>query len=411
MKNNKLIKGFLEILKLCALGLMIGALGGLVGAVFFHMLSLVTCVREANTWLVFLSPVAGIATVALYRISRMSDYGGTNEIIRCLEKKSPIRAIAAPLIFVSTIITHLFGGSAGREGAAIQLGGAGASAISDVLKLRDDERSVFIMSGMSAVFAGVFGTPLTAAFFVLEFKSGKKLFSLAALPCFISSVIAGKISSLMGVAEETVHLNADTSLTFITVVKILALCVGLALLGMIMCFVFHKSEHLAKRFISNPFIRIVSGSAVIIALTLAVGDMRYNGAGMHMALEAVDGKADWFDFALKMLFTAITLAAGFKGGEIVPTFCIGATFGCILGNALGLDAGFAAVLGLVGLFACVTNSLLGAIFLGVELFGISALPYFILVCVVIWPLSTNKGLFHNRFFKSPIFKRINTCSI
>lgn len=408
MKNTKFTKTlFFEGAKLCALGLLIGIIGGAVGAVFAHLLTFVAHVRESTPWIILLLPVGGIVTVALYRVTKMSDHGGTNEVIRCLCEKKPIRPLAAPLIFVCTAITHLLGGSAGREGAAIQLGGAGASALSDALKLKDNSRSVFVMSGMSAVFAGVFGTPLTAAFFVLEFKNTKKVVSLAVLPCLISSFVAGKLSSLMGVADETAHIANVMPLSFITVIKILALCVGISVVGFVMCFIFYNIKDLAKRFVSNSFVRIAVGSVVIIALTALVGDMRYNGPGMHMALGAVEGHADWFDFALKILFTAVTIAAGLKGGEIVPTFCIGATFGFVFGSVLGLDAGFAAALGLVGLFCCVTNSLFSAIFLGVELFGASALPYFIIIGIVMWLLSTNKGLFSNRLFKSPIFAKFN----
>ena len=403
MKSNVFNKNFISAIKLCLLGVLIGVLGGAVGAAFAHLLSLVAHTRESFPWLILLLPLGGVVTVALYRALRMSDHGGTNEVIRGVEKNGPIRALAAPLIFVCTAITHLLGGSAGREGAAIQLGGAGASALSDVLRLKDNERLVFIMCGMSAVFAGVFGTPLTAAVFILEFRSDKKKFFLSVLPCFISALIAGKLSKLLGVAEETAHISNVAPFELMTILKIIALAVGVSLLGFVMCFVFHKAEKLSKNLISNHFIRIIIGAVVIIGLTALVGDMRYNGSGMEMALGAVEGRADWFDFIMKLAFTAITLAAGFKGGEIVPTFCIGATFGCFIGGALGLDVGFAAALGLVGLFSCVTNSLIASVFLGVELFGISALPYFILICLIIWPLSTNNGLFHNRFFKSPIF--------
>ena len=165
-----------------------------------------------------------------------------------------------------------------------------------------------------------------------------------------------------------------------------------------MCFFFHKSELWVKKLISNPLLRSVLGAAVIVALTVIVGDMRYNGSGMSIAIEAVKGNSYWFDFILKIIFTAITLAAGFKGGEIVPTFCIGATFGCVLGSVLELDVGFSAALGLVGLFCCTTNSLINAILLGIEMFGFAALPYYLLICLIIWPLSVKKGLFYNRFF-------------
>lgn len=399
MENVTFKKAFLSGAKLCALGLLIGTLGGLVGALFSHLLSFVTVTREAIPWLLLLLPLGGVATVFLYRAFHMSDYGGTNEIIKGLVNKVPIKPIAAPLIFVSTAITHLFGGSAGREGAAIQLGGAGASALSNVLRLKDTERTVFIMSGMSAVFAGVFGTPLTAVFFILEFKSTKKDLSLAFLPCILSAVIAQNVSSLMGVVGETASLSNVPAFSFLSVAKIVVLAIALSLLGKTMCFIFHKAESFAKKIISSAFLRTVLGSVIVVGLTAIVGDMRYNGSGMSMAMSAVEGTADWFDFILKIVFTALTLAAGFKGGEIVPSFCIGATFGCVLGNILGLDAGFCAALGLVGLFCCAANSPASAVFLGIELFGVSNLPYYLLISFILWPLSVGHGLFDNRLFK------------
>lgn len=405
MKNITFKRIFFGLLKRCILGVLIGTLGGLVGACFAHLLSFVTRLREAGPWLILLLPVGGIATVLLYRVFGMHNFGGTNEIIHCLEDKRPIRVIAAPLIFISTAITHLLGGSAGREGAALQLGGAGASALSNILRLKENDRTIVVLSGMSAVFSGVFGTPLTAAFFVLEFTLATKVVSLAILPCFISAVISEKVSFLMGVAGETFHLSNITTFTFNSIAKIIVLSIGLSVLGRVMCFFFNKSELWAKKLISNPLLRSVIGAVVIIMLTIIVGDMRYNGSGMSMAIGAVKGNANWFDFILKIVFTAITLAAGFKGGEIVPTFCVGATFGCVFGSILGLDPGFSAALGLIGLFCCATNSPISAIFLGIEMFGFTTLPYYLLICLILWPLSVNKGLFENRFFKSPLFSK------
>ena len=177
------------------------------------------------------------------------------------------------------------------------------------------------------------------------------------------------------------------------------LAVLLSLLGIGMCWVFHKAEHLAKGKISNSWVRIALGGALITVMTLLVGDHRYNGAGMDMALGAVAGEADWQDFLLKLLFTAVTLAAGFKGGEIVPTFCIGATFGCVVGAWLGLDPGMAAALGLVGLFCCATNSPLASIVLSIEMFGGSNLYLFALVCVICFVLSGNSGLYASQIIE------------
>ncbi len=405
-ENMAFKKIFFGILKWCALGVLIGTLGGSIGACFAHLLSFVTGLRQAAPWLVLLLPIGSIATVLLHQVFGMNNYGGTNEIILCLANKKPIRTIAAPLIFVSSAITHLFGGSAGREGAALQLGGAGAAVLCRVLRLKEKDRTIVIMSGMSAVFAGLFGTPLTAAFFVLEFNASRKVIGSAILPCFISSIVATKISSALAVAAEAVHLSGINTFTFSTLAKIIVLSLGLSILGRLMCLAFHKTDHLMKRLVSNDFLRTALAASVIVVLTAIVGDMRYNGSGMSMALTAIEGNADCFDFILKIVFTAVTLAAGLKGGEIVPTFCVGATFGCVFGGVLGLDPGFTAALGLVGLFCCTTNSPVSAVFLGIEMFGFRALPYFIVVCIILWLLSANNGLFENRFFKSPIFSKI-----
>lgn len=406
MKSTDFRKMLVLALKLCILGLLMGALGGLLGAAFSHTLSFANSLRKSFPFIVVFLPLGGIATVLLYRVLGMREYGGTNKIIQCLKSGNEIKPDAAPLIFVSTAITHLFGGSAGKEGAAIQLGGAFASALSKVFHLKDDERTVFVMSGMSAVFAGVFGTPLTAAVFILEFKSLRKILFLAILPCLISAIVAKNVSSLLGVSAETMHINGSISFSVSTALKIFALAVSISLLGMFMCFVFNKVKIWAKKLITGAILRIIVGAVIIIALTALIGDMRYNGSGMDMAIKAVEGEAHWFDFAVKILFTAITLAAGFKGGEIVPTFCIGATFGCFIGGVIGLDYGIAAAIGLIGLFCCATNSLLSAVLLGVELFGFSLLPYFMIVCIILWLLPDNKCLFENRFFKSPIFVKL-----
>ena len=177
------------------------------------------------------------------------------------------------------------------------------------------------------------------------------------------------------------------------------LAVLVALLGIAMCWVFHNAELLAKHRLPNPWVRIALGGALITVMTLIAGDQRFNGAGMDMALQAVGGEADWYSFLVKMLFTAVTLAAGFKGGEIVPTFCIGATFGCVAGGLLGLEPGMAAAVGLVGLFCCVTNSPFASIMLSIEMFGGANLYLFAFMCVICFVLSGNSGLYASQIIQ------------
>ncbi len=378
---------------------IIGIVGGLLGAVFHHVLHFVTHVRGEHTWLIFLLPVGGLLTVAIYRLFHMQANKGTNEIIEATLDGHPVSPMVAPSIFLATSITHLFGGSAGREGAALQLGGSMASALAKWFDLKEDNRKVLVMAGMSAVFAGLFGTPLTAALFCMEFESVGTMLSPALLPCFLAAFIASRVSGLLGVHAETYILTEAFQLTLMNCWQYLILAVLVSLLGIAMCWVFHQAEHFAAHHLPNPFIRIAVGGVIVTAMTLLVGDHRFNGASMDLALKAVGGEADWYSFLLKMLFTAVTLSAGFRGGEIVPTFCIGATFGCVLGGLLGLDAGMAAALGLVGLFCCATNSPFASIMLSIEMFGGTNLYLFAFISVICFVLSGNSSLYSSQIIQ------------
>ena len=380
-------------LRWALLGSLLGCLGGLVGAGFHHTLHFVTHVRGENRWLILLLPVGGLLTVGLYKLLRLQTNRGTNEIIDAALHGKRLSLLIAPGIFLATSITHLLGGSAGREGAALQLGGTMGSALGRLLHLQTKDNKVLIMSGMSAVFAGLFGTPLTACLFTMVFESVGTIFSPALLPCYLAAYTASRIAGCFGVHAEGMLLDQVDVLQLPQLWKLAVLAVAVSLLGILMCRLFHEGEHLARKFLPNAWIRIVVGALLIVGMTLLVGDHRFNGAGMDLALQAVAGEADWYSFLLKLLFTAVTLAAGFKGGEIVPTFCIGATFGCVLGGLLGMDAAMAAALGLVGLFCCATNSPLASIMLSIEMFGSANVYAFAMVCVICCVLSGRSSLF------------------
>ena len=386
VKNNPFVKWVF-------LGVLMGVIGGLMGAFFHHSLHFVTHIRQHNGWLIWLLPLGGVLSIAVYRVLKLTKNRGTNEIIEAVLNGESLNPKIAPAIFLAANITHLFGGSAGREGAALQLGGSTASMLGNLFKLKDENRTVLIMCGMSAVFAGLFGTPITATLFCMEFESVGSIFSPALLPCYLSALTASRVSAALGVHAEGYLIETVAALTLGNVWKYALLAVLVAMLGIVMCTTFHKAEHLAAHKIQNPWLRIVLGGAVIACLTSVVGDQRYNGAGMDMALAAVAGKADWFDFIMKLVFTAVTLAAGFKGGEIVPTFCIGATFGCVVGGLLGLDPGIAAALALVGLFCCATNAPLASIFLSIEMFGGANIHLFAFTCVICFVLAIRVGLY------------------
>ena len=393
---ERIVKSFLQW-TVC--GILMGIIGGLIGSGFHHALHFVTHLRSEHNWLIFLLPLGGLLSVAIYRVFKLKKNRGTNEIIDAVLNGEKLNPLIAPVIFLATATTHLFGGSAGREGAALQLGGSTASLIADAFRLSKENRTILIMSGMSAVFAGLFGTPLTAALFCMEFESVGTLFSPALLPCYLSAFTASRVSAMLGVHAEGYLLDTAAVLTVGNGWKYAVLAAAISVLGIVMCWTFHKAEHLAAHYLPNPWVRIAVGGGIITVLTLLVGDHRFNGAGMELALTAVAGEADWYCFLMKMLFTAITLAAGFKGGEIVPTFCIGATFGCALGGLLGLDPGIAGALGLVGLFCCATNSPFASIVLSIEMFSGTNVHLFALICVICFILSGNCGLYASQIIQ------------
>ena len=220
-----------SFLKWSLLALLLGVTGGAIGAGFHHVLHFVTHVRAGQSWLVFLLPVGGLATVALYRLLKLRSNRGTNEIIDAVLSGEKLKPQIAPAIFLATAMTHLFGGSAGREGAALQLGGSVASLLSRAFRLGHHDRRVLIMAGMSAVFAGLFGTPLTATLFCMEFESVGMLFSPALLPCYIAAFTASRVAGVFGVHAEGVLLEAAAAVTVSNVWKFLVLAVLISLLG------------------------------------------------------------------------------------------------------------------------------------------------------------------------------------
>ncbi len=407
----KYTKEYLIIfVKWIAAGIAMGVIGGLLGALFHHSLHFVTEIRLEFPWLIFLLPIGGLLSFSIYKILGLENNHGTNEMIEAaLDGNHQVKPQIGLGIFLTSAITHLFGGSAGREGAALQIGGAAASVFSKIFNFKPENRRLLIMCGMSAVFAGLFGTPLTAAVFCMEFESVGTIFSPALLPCFLSALIASRVSLIFGVHAETFLLENAFGLSIVDFGRYFVLAIFISGLGIMMCECFHRAEHFAKHHFKNAYIRIFTGGILIVLMTFLAGNQRFNGAGMDMALQAVAGSADWYSFIVKMLFTAVTLAAGFKGGEIVPTFCIGATFGCMVGSLLGIDAGFAGALGLIGLFCCVTNSPVASILLSIEMFSGTNLYIFAFICVVCFVLSGNSGLYSSQiipFGKESKFEKL-----
>ena len=381
-------------IKWTAAAAVIGAACGLVGTLFHFGVHEVTAFRGTHPWVLYLLPLAGLVIVGFYKLTG-TDGLGTDDIIDAVHQGKLLPILLLPAIFFGTILTHLCGGSAGREGAALQMGGTIGQYLGRHFQLDDRDLRVATLAGMAAFFSALFGTPLAATVFAIMVISIGVIYHVALYPSLLAALVAYGVSIHLGVEPTrfAVSVPEQTVGMFVRVALLGVLC---ALVSILFCQVMHGAGHLMKR-IHNPWLRVVCGGAVIIVLTLIFGT-DYNGAGMEIVTAAVEQgivAVPWA-FLLKLIFTAITLAAGFKGGEVVPSFFVGATFGCAAAPLLGLPAGFGAAVGLAAVFCGVTNCPLASTLLAVELFGAEGLLYFALACCLSYMLSGYQGLYSSQ---------------
>ena len=351
--------GYLYVcFKWVILAALVGCVVGPFGAMFGLALNKATALRTADPRLIYLLPLGGLVIVFLYQHFDPDGGGSTNQIFVAVREHKPLSLRTAPLIFVTTVITHLFGGSSGREGAA----------------------------------------PLAATVFTLEVVDVGSMQYAALLPCLLSALIGVWISSGMGLAPTAFAVADYAAPTPGNLIRVLLLGLLLAALSIAFCEVIHAAPKLYKKLFPNAYLRVVVGGALIIALTTLLGTTDYNGAGANVIAAAIAGQAVPYAFLLKMLFTSITLGAGFKGGEIVPIFFTGATFGCAVAPLLGLAPGLGAALGMVALFCGCTNSPLASICLAIEVFGGQNIELFALACAVSYMMSSYFSLYREQHF-------------
>ena len=382
-------------------GLVIGA----AGTLFSFLLAFVTNLRLSHPWLLYLLPIGGLVIVGCYHLLHNQNDTGTNLVISSINAGDNLPLRMAPLIFVSTLITHLCGGSAGREGAALQLGGSIGNGIGHLFRFDEKDKHVMVMCGMSAAFSALFGTPLSAAIFPIEVISIGIMHYSALLPCVIASLVAHAVATMAGIEPETFVIAQIPDFTAGSAVKISGLAILCALVSILFCLTLHSAGHLYKRFIKNPYLRIFVGGCIVIVLTLLVGSQTYNGAGMDFIARCMEEATVRPEaFVLKMIFTAATLCAGFKGGEIVPSFFTGAAFGCLFGNLLGFSPTLCTATGMIALFCGVTNCPISSLLISFELFGYAGVPYFMLSVAFSYVFSGYFGLYHSQKIMYSKFK-------
>ncbi|MBQ7025343.1 MAG: chloride channel protein, partial [Peptococcaceae bacterium] len=380
------------------LGITVGAVCGLVGTAFAKSVSFVTELREAHGWLILLLPLGGLASVGIYKLCRVTDVG-TNQVLKSVRSEKTVPFLLAPAVFIGSVLTHLFGGSAGREGAALQLGGSISALLSSMFRLDEKSRHVLTMCGMGAVFSALFGTPLGACVFALEVVSVGQVCSAALFPCIVSSITAFSIANLLGVEPERFPLSFVPKLSVSSMWQVLVIAIIGALVSILFCYALHYTEKLFRKLFKNPFLRIAVGGTAIVLLTIIVGNDDYNGGGIHVINRIItENQVNYEAFILKIIFTAITVAAGYKGGEIIPTMFIGGTLGGSLALLLGLNPGFGAAVGIAALFCGVTNCPLATIILSIEMFGAEGAVFFALAAITSFLLSGKASLYSGQKF-------------
>ena len=395
LAKSEVVSTLRYLLRWIPIGVLAGMMGGTASAFLLWSLVVATNFRESHKWIIALLPLAGLLVGLMYRQFGASIEAGNNLILDEIhDPKRTIPVRMTPLILIGTFLTHLFGGSAGREGTAIQTGASLADQLARPFRMSAIERRILLMAGISAGFASVFGTPLAGAVFGMEVLALGTISYDAIAPCFIASFIGDFTTAAWGTHHT---LYRVTDVPALTVKGILLASIAGAVFGVVgMAFakLTHALGHLFKKHIPWSPLRPFAGGVLVAVAVLVFGTTKYIGLGIPTIVAAFGGRQPPYESAAKLLFTVVTLGAGFKGGEVTPLFFIGATLGNALSYLLPLPPSLLAGMGFVAVFAGAANTPIASTFMAVELFGAEAGAYAAIACVVSYLFSGHAGIYH-----------------
>ncbi len=382
-------------LKWVILGTLVGILAGTASAIFLISLAWATDMRIAQSALLFLLPLAGFIVGWFYwRFGGTASKGNNLVIDEVNNNQSRIPLRMAPFVLIGTVITHFFGGSAGREGTAIQMGASLADSLQRLLRLNTTDRRLMIMAGIAGGFGSVFGVPAAGFVFGMEVQNVGRIRYEGIIPCMVASFVGDYVTCLIGAHHSHYPLMADMEVDPLLMVKVVIAGIVFGLTSMLFIELVHGIKHALKRITNwSPMYPVIGGFAIII-MTFLVGTNDYLGLSLPLISNSVNGAGvATFAFLLKLLFTTVTLGSGYYGGEVTPLLVIGSTLGFTMGRLLGVDPAFMASIGLVAVFAGASNTPLASAIMGIELVGGGAPLYLFLGCTVAYLASGHRGIY------------------
>lgn len=395
-------------LKVILVSLCCAVVMGIISFVFLKMLGLSSVFREFFPYCIWFLPLSGMLTAFVYKRYGGESSKGNNLIIQSANEGVKVPKRLAFLTFIFTLLTHFSGGSAGREGTAVQIGGTLTSNVADKLGFKNEDRKIIIFSGLSAAFGSVFGTPLAGAFFGMEVCCIGQLSVSAVIPCFLSSYLANAVTLLLGATHEVHKISAIPSLDIKSVLVFISASILFGLIGKLFALGVKYLKLIYAKIFKNTVLSALIGSVIVVLLIVLLNLNEYEGLSTWQQTTAFEGNANWYDMPVKFILTTLTLGAGFQGGEVTPLFDIGASFGGWYANMFGIEPSFLAAIGLICVFGSAANTPITTIMLGIELFGAEAVPYFVFASLISFIASGKSGIYsaQERKLSKNIFTKV-----
>lgn len=395
MSYNRTIQQLLlSIAKWSFICILISSIIGSVTAFFLHSLDWVTYLREKHTWIIYLLPMIGFIIGYTYHFYGDEANKGNNQLIEAHHQAQTVVPLKmAPLVFIGTLLTHLGGGSAGREGTAVQMGGAIAAPFAKWFKLHQEERKTIIIMGISAGFAAVFGTPLAGAIFALEIMGFKYIRWQSVIPSIFAAYIAHLVCLQWNIQHSIYIVNIIPEISFKNIIWSLGAGFIFGLTALLYSLSNQFFENLFAKINYKPLIPFIGG-IIVAAIVVLFDAKKFIGLGIPEMMNAFNTPAGHYDFIIKLLLTSLTLSVGFKGGEVTPLFFIGATLGSAMYFFIPLPLAILAAMGLVAVFAGATDCIIASIVLGIELFGLKVGTFIGIASIVAYFCSGTNSIYN-----------------